>query len=177
MIWGQNKNEREFRISESELPENALSLIEEQLENAKRIRFYQETDGEKKSYEIKFKKVKLHYSVEFDLNGQLEDVEFIITPNDIPEDSWEKINGYLKENFEKFKVKKIQQQYPAQNRNARQTIKDAFQNLILPYINYEIVFVGKKEKGFLHYEALFNSRGEIITLRRFLPANYDHVLY
>lgn len=177
VVSGQNKNERESRISASELPEKALNLISEQLENAKRVRYYQETDGDKKSYEIKFKKVKLNYSVEFDVNGELEDVEFIIKPIDIPEDSWTNINEYLNGNFKKSNIKKIQQQYPAENRNDQQTLKDAFQNLILPYINYEIVFVGKKEKGFLHYEALFNSEGEILTLRRFSPANYDHVLY
>ncbi|TAI47911.1 hypothetical protein [Flagellimonas allohymeniacidonis] len=176
-IWSQDKNEREFRISKSELPKNAFTLIEPKLEDAKRIRFYQETDGAKRSFEVKFKKGRLHYSVEFDTEGQLEDVEFIIKPNDIPEDSWNRIVQYLGSNFKKYKVKKIQQQYPSSKQNNKKTIREAFQNLILPYINYELIFSAKNEKGYQHYEALFNSEGKFVKVRRFALANYDHVLY
>ncbi len=176
-LRSQEKKEQEFRISKSELPKEAYELIEPELQGAKRIRFYQETDGDKKSFEVKFKKRRLHYSVEFNTNGQLEDVEFIIKPTDIPEDSWNKILNYLGNNYKTYKVKKIQQQYPSSEQNDRKTIKDAFQNLILPYINYELIFSAKKEKGYQHYEALFNSEGEFVKVRRFATANYDHVLY
>lgn len=173
----QEKHEQEFRIKKSQFPEAALSQIEQYLGNAKRIRFYQELDSTKESFEAKFKKGRLHYSVEFNEKGKLEDVEFIITERDIPEDSWNAILEHLQENYPKFRIKKIQQQYPLANREPKKTLHEAFQNLILPYINYELVFSAKKDKGFQTYEALFNSEGSLLNIRKSSPLSYDHVLY
>ncbi|KAB5485094.1 MULTISPECIES: PepSY-like domain-containing protein [Flagellimonas] len=173
----QEKHEQEFRIKKSQFPDAALEQIEQYLGDAKRIRFYQELDSTKKSYEAKFKKGRLHYSVEFNETGKLEDVEFIIKERDIPEDSWNAILEHLQENYPKFRIKKIQQQYPLADREPKKTLHEAFQNLILPYINYELVFSAKKDKGFQTYEALFNSEGTLINIRKSSPLSYDHVLY
>ncbi|RUA16746.1 MAG: hypothetical protein DSY83_05230 [Flavobacteriia bacterium] len=173
----QEKHEQEFRIKKSQFPDAALEQIEQYLGDAKRIRFYQELDSTKKSYEAKFKKGRLHYSVEFNETGKLEDVEFIIKERDIPEDSWNAILEHLQENYPKFRIKKIQQQYPLADRESKKTLHEAFQNLILPYINYELVFSAKKDKGFQTYEALFNSEGTLINIRKSSPLSYDHVLY
>lgn len=173
----QVKREQEFRIDREQFPDAAFSQIEEYVANAKRIRFYQELDSTKKSYEAKFKKGRLHYSVEFNEKGKLEDVEFIITKRDIPEDSWNAITDHLHAEYPKFRIRKIQQQYPLDDRDPKKTLHDAFQNLILPYINYELVFSAKKDKGFQTYEALFNSEGTLINIRKSSPLSYDHVLY
>lgn len=175
---GQNKYEHESRINKEDFPKNAYILLEDHLDNARRIRFYKEIDSTKQSYEAKFKKRKLHYSVEFDTQGTLEDVEFEIDVVDIPEDSWLAIENYLESNHTKFRVKKIQQQYTSHNNeDAKETLRKAFQNLILPEINYELVFSAKTENGFQEYEGLFNSNGKLITLRKSFPQNYDHILY
>ncbi|PWL40188.1 hypothetical protein DKG77_05025 [Flagellimonas aquimarina] len=176
-LWSQNKFEQEFRISKTDFPSNAYELVSEQLVSSKRIRFYKEIDSIKKSFEVKFKKARLHYSIEFDEQGELEDVEFKIKENDIPDDSWDIINNYFKKNFQKVRVVKIQQQYPVGNIHPEKVIKQAFQNLILPYINYEIVFTSKDSEGYQTYEALFNADGEFLNLRKSLSSTYDHVLY
>lgn len=173
----QAKYERESRIDEDVFPQSGLAQIEVYLNDARRIRFYQETDSVKQSFEVKFKKGKLHYSVEFDEKGTLEDIEFTIAKNDLPEESWERINDYLKHNFSKYRIKKIQQQYPLQDGQSNQTIREAFQNLILPYINYELVFMAKNGKNFQMFEALFNAEGQLISLRKSFSSSYDHVLY
>ena len=173
----KEKHEKETRIEESEFPPKALAKITPYLEDAKRVRFYKEVDSLKKSYEVKFRLGKLHYSVEFDPRGELEDVEFIIKDNDIPEESWSRISGYLNHNFNKPRVLKIQQQYPRNGRTAQRVFKDAFQNLILPYINYELIFTSNEEEGFQAYEGLFNVRGQRLSIRKSLVADYDHLLY
>ncbi|MEO9512439.1 MAG: hypothetical protein ABJN84_17240 [Flavobacteriaceae bacterium] len=175
--WSQNKYEQEYRISQSEFPSNAYNLISQQLESSKRIRFYKEIDSVKKSFEAKFKKGKLHYSIEFDKHGNLEDIEFQIKEVDIPEDSWSSISTYLIHTFRKVRIVKIQQQYPIDDGPTEKIIKQAFQNLILPYINYEIVFTAKGKKGFLTYEALFNAEGKLVKLRKSLSSSYNHVLF
>lgn len=173
----QNKYERETRIKREQFPKNALELIQDHLSHAKKIRFYQETDSTKNSYEAKFKKGRLHYSVEFDQQGTLEDIEFRITEVDIPEETWLAITKYLEQVHPKYRIKKIQQQYPVGDRATEKTVHDAFQNLILDYVNYEVVFAAKANKGFQTYEALFNSEGQLIIIRKSFPPSYDHVLY
>lgn len=176
-IWSQNKYEQEYRISQSEFPSNAYELISEQLESSKRVRYYKEIDSIKKSFEVKFKKRRLHYSIEFDEHGELEDVEFKIKEVDIPDDSWEKISDYLNKGFQKVRIVKIQQQHPVGDLSPEKVIQQALQNLILPYINYEIVFTSKNSGGYKTYEALFNANGKFLNLRKSLSSTYDHILY
>ena len=176
--FAQNKYERESRIDQEEFPQASYILIQKYLEDAKRVRFYQETDSIKKSYEAKFKKGRLHYSVEFDEEGKLEDVEFEIKEQDIPNDTWGTILFYLDENHQKYRIKKIQQQYPVlDGQSNEKLLHNAFQNLILPEVNYELVFSAKKDKEFQEYEALFDAQGQLIRIRKSFPPSYDHVLY
>ncbi|MAO16779.1 MAG: hypothetical protein CMH44_07875 [Muricauda sp.] len=174
----QNKYEQESRIDKADFPNSAYLLIEDYLKDAKRVRFYQETDSTKKSYEAKFKKGRLRYSVEFDEQGTLEDVEFKIKVRDIPNDTWGTIQSYLDKNHYKHRVKKIQQQYPLrEEKSVEKTLHNAFQNLILPDVNYELVFSAKESDGFQEYEALFDSEGQLVQIRKSFPPSYDHVLY
>lgn len=177
-ISAQNKQEREYRILKSQFPTKAIALIQDQLKNAKRIKYYKEIDINRTSYEAKFKKDRLWYSVEFNDNGKLEDIKVLIKSIDIPEDAFLEITAYFKRNFIKYKVQKIQQQYlVSPNESVETTIKNAFQNLLLPSINYEIVIIAKKEKGYQQYEILFDDQGSFKNLRKSLPPNYDHILY
>lgn len=173
----QQKKEREARIERNEIPNRALELLDPYLEDAKRVRYYQETDGAKKSFEVKFKKGKLRYSVEFNPEGKLEDVEFLIKSTDIPDETWGAIQLVFQEKFSKTFVKKIQQQYPSEEKEEAVVLKEAMQNLILPYIRYELVIAGKTENHHRLYEILFDASGKMLLLREFSPTNYDHVLY
>jgi len=176
--WAQNKYEREFRIKKSQFPENAYAYLTNELENASRIRYYKEIDSNKVSFEVKFKKDRLFYSIEFDSAGELEDVEILIKEVDIPKSSFEAIDAYLEKNFSKYRIRKIQQQYSrVAFGSITNTLKKAFQNLIDPKINYELIVGGKTDGNYQDYEILFDAEGNFISLRKSLPANYDHVLY
>ncbi len=174
----QNKYEREYRIKKSQFPKEAIQLISDKIEDVKRLKFYKETDSAKVSFEAKFKKDRLWYSVEFNEDGILEDIEITVKSIDMPSDSYTAILAYLDKSFSKYRIKKIQQQYPvAEYEPLETTIKNAFQNLLLPSINYELMIGGKKEKEYMDYEILFNSEGRFLSIRKSLPPNYDHVLY
>ena len=176
-VFGQVKNEKEYKINRSELPEGVETLLSPYTQDAKRIRYFLEIDGDKKSFEAKFKKGRLRYSVEFDESGSLEDVEFIIKPTDIPNDSWSNMLQYFKKSFSKFTIKKIQQQYPVKDKSPTKTLSDAFQNLLLPYLNYELIISAKKDRGFEQFEILFDSEGQFLEIRKSIGSKYDHVLY
>ena len=180
-VWssnGQYKYEREYRIKKSQFPAEAHAFIAEKLENARKIRYYRETDSTKISYEAKFKVDKLHYSIEFDEKGRLEDVEILIKEVDIPNESFSAITAYLESNFSNYRLRRIQQQYPVnENETVEETLRNAFQNLLLPTIRYEIMVAGKMDNGFEDYEILFDYKGEFISMRKSLPFNHDHILY
>ncbi len=175
--FGQKKQEREFRIDKEELPQSILPVLSHHLNNVKRLRFYKELDGKKSSYEVKFKKDKLFYSVEFDENGALEDVEFIIRENDIPQETLNSINNHLLKTYGKFRIKKIQQQYLKNGTDAKTVLRNAFQNLILPEINYEMVIAVKDKEGYGEYEVTFDSNGQHLLTRKSAAPKYDHVLF
>lgn len=178
LAQGQIKYEREFRIKKSQFPVHSLEVLGDRLEDAKRIRYYKEIDSNATGYEVKFKKKRLHYSVEFSEDGRLEDIEILIRDVDIPEETLENIHAQLNKEFGKFRIRRMQQQYPVrEGEPVSQTIRDAFQNLLLPHIRYEIMVGGKKDKSFGQYEALFDASGKLIEIRKSLPANYDHILY
>lgn len=178
VLSAQYKYEREFRVKKSQMPTEALQLLERFVEDAKRLKFYKETDSTKSSFEAKFKKDKLWYSVEFDATGSLEDIEITIAPLDIPSDVLANISTYVKNSFDKPRVKKIQQQYLATAEvELKTTFRNAFQNLLIPSLNYEIIVSGKEDKHYLEYKVLFDAKGNFIHRRKRLPPNYDHVLY
>jgi len=176
MVTAQNKYEREYRIKKSQFPQRALAVMKTELGAVKRLKFYKETDSIKISFEAKFKKDKLWYSAEFDKNGNLEDIEVLIKEVDIPSDAFAKMTSYFDAHFSKYRIKRIQQQYLAQEL-VQETFREAFQNLLLPTLNYELVIAGKKEKNYFDYEILFDATGNFKKLRKSLPPNYDHVLY
>ncbi|WP_445381071.1 hypothetical protein [Robiginitalea sp. IMCC43444] len=177
-MLAQEKYEREFRIRKAQFPESAYAAVKGYLNEARRVRFYKEIDSSKQSFEIKFKKDRLHYSIEFDKSGGLEDVEIRVKAVDLPNASYKAIRLFLEATFEKYRIRKIQQQYPRDAFSSNsETLKKAFQNLLLPELKYELIILGKKEAGYNEYEVMFDSEGNFIKLRKALPANYDHVLY
>lgn len=177
LSFAQSTYEREFRIIKSQFPSAAHAIIVDNIIGAKRLKFYQETDSNKVSFRAKLKKDKLWYSIEFDKEGSLEKIEILINSTDIPNDTYSNIEQYLNNNFSKYRIRNLQQQYYSNDNTIEEIFKNAFQNLILPSILYEIDVVGKKEKRNLDYEIQFDADGNFRKMRSALPSNYDHVLY
>lgn len=72
LSFAQKTYEREFRIRKSQFPSAAHTLIENNIEGVKRLKFYQETDSNKVSFKAKLKKDKLWYNLDFDKEGVLK---------------------------------------------------------------------------------------------------------
>ncbi len=176
-LSAQNQYEREYRILKSQFPDNALALIQNKLEEVKKLKFYKESDSAKISYKAKFKKDRLHYSATFDTEGALENIRMNIKKVDLPEDAFAGISAYLEQYFSKHRIRKMQQEYVAGDNNVETTLKNAFQNLILPSIKYKFLVSGKKNGAKAKYELSFNADGKFESIRKSPPPNYDHVLY
>ena len=97
---------------------------------------------------------------------------------DIPEESFGRIANYLSQNFEKSKIRKMQQLYQTRGDGSPgKTIKNAFQNLMVPSMFYKLLVRGKKGDVPTDYSVMFDAEGNLAEIRKSLPANYDRVLY
>lgn len=162
----QDKMELERLITADEFPQQALLEINPYLNDARSVKYFQESDGAKFSFEVKFKKGKLRYSVEFDPQGLLEDVEIEIKEVDIPSASLEALKQDLNTRFTRIKFSKIQQQYPhTPDKEVSVTLRNAFQNLLLPEIRYELIVKGKEGKKYQSYEILYDAQGTFLSKR------------
>ena len=140
---------------------------------ARHLKFYHEIDGQKESYEVKFKKDNTLFSLEFNKAGALEDIEVLISTEQLPKAIIEVLNSI----FIRYKLVKIQKQYlPTGEETPESIIERLFENRSTPRA-YEIVLLGKTEKEKRQFEFLFDPHGNILDKRILMLPNQDHVIY
>lgn len=176
--FSQTKKEKEERIKPSEFPEIAQNYFNTISDKVKYLKFYKETDGTKKSYEVKFKYNKQHYSVEFDTIGNLEDIEIVIREKDIPKIVLQNISKHFDKNFEKARFIKIQKQFI----NTTQKTDKQFIDYILSkpnnkHTHFEIIAEIKTKKHHQLRELTFDKDGTFEKSRIVTSASYEHALY
>jgi hypothetical protein len=177
-VSAQKKNEKESRIELSNFPKEAQVLLQQLPEGTKRIRFYKETDGDKTSYESKFKYKGHWYSLEFNPNGKLEDIEKKIKPSKIQKQQMLAIEDYLKNNFEKYDFIKIQEHYRYNGNMAVKVFMDRViseKHQFQP--SYEIIAYLKTDKKWLLKELTFDPTGTFIKARQLTVKSYEYILY
>lgn len=177
-LKAQTKNEKETSISLEQLPLNAQVLIAQFPDNIDGIKFYKETDNDKISFEAKFKLEGYYFSVEFNDDGILEDIEQLIKKKYIPKLAFHEIEKYFDTKYEKVKYIKIQKQYVnTSNTNNINFVTEALNNTLKHDINFEIIAEVKHNSKRSISEYLFNLNGEFILSRELAPYSYDYLLH
>ena len=176
--FSQVKNEKEERISPSEFPSNAKSYFSSISQDVKYLKYYHETDGDKKSFEVKFKYKKEHYSVEFDTLGQLEDIEIVIKKKHIPKKAYRVISEYFNTHYKKFTLVKIQKQFiNSTKRTDKQFIQYVLDKPFNKHTHFEIIADVKTNDGHELKELTFNRHGVFEKSRKVSSSSYEHALY
>lgn len=176
--FSQSKNEKEERIDASEFPETAQHYFNRISDQVKYLKFYKETDGDKHSFEAKFKLNKLHYSVEFDTLGKLEDIEIVIKEKHIPKPVLKTILSYFETNFQKVRFIKIQKQYVKNsNKTDQQFINYVLDSPIGKNTHFEIIAEIKTNGERFLKEFTFKNTGEFEKSRPVSSSSYEHALY
>ncbi|MDF9798288.1 hypothetical protein OKW21_003551 [Catalinimonas alkaloidigena] len=174
------KQEYEKSIKEEEVPAEILDLIRPMLEESRRIRYYEEYDGEKTGYEIEMLWRDRQLSVEFYADGRLMDIEELIDFEAMEEEAREEIAEYFEEDFEKHKIQRLQRQYtPEESDDEDEELIEDFmeedrEDLT---IRYEIVARVKSDKMYGPYEFLFDDEGELLNVQKIERRSLDNVLY
>jgi hypothetical protein len=63
------------------------------------------------------------------------------------------------------------------DKNVSQTLQEAFQNLLLPEIRYELIVGGKEGNVFQSYEMLYDAQGNFLSKRIVRSSDKRYVLY
>jgi hypothetical protein len=172
-VFGQYKFEREYRIKQSEAPEQAIKFTN-QIGFKNRIKWYAEESQDGKTFESKVYHNGKKHSIEFSSTGEIIDVEVKVKFSKLAENIQYKIKSVLKTKFKKFKIRKVQLQYKGDKELLIKGIKNDFE--IAP--KFEIVLKGKSNKNFELYELLFDSTGERIEKElKFSPDNFDNLQF
>ncbi len=177
-LWGQTKNEKESRVQLTQFPEPAQLVLEQTPDAAKRTRYYRETDGEKLSFESKFKFNSHWYSVEFSAKGVLEDIEVLIKSHDLPERQRDAIESYLEANSNKFEIIKIQEQYRFETPfSGVEFLNHILEQRTNTASYYELIVALKIKKEWFLKEMTFDPDGRFINARTLQPDSYEYIMY
>jgi len=159
----QKKVEKERRVDREEVPEEALEWFEDAYEDAGKVRWYFEKNNQGDSYEAKLKWKGHKHSVEFSTTGVIEDIEILITTDELPEQTRKKLLGYFDTHYKKYRIRKIQRQLNGEPDDLEDVIDEDETEDIL--IRYEIEFYGKTATRKELYEGLFDADGHLINRR------------
>jgi hypothetical protein len=174
------KNEVETSIAREQMPKKALTLLEPVLAEARRVRFYRETDGEQVSYESKLKWKGDFYSIEFEENGSLLNAEKLVRYGSLPGEVRKAVNDRLEKEFGRYKVRRTQVQYSA----GKSGLSDAevLESLGRPEpgdvtVRYELEVDAVASSNPGAYELLFDAEGNVLERREIARRSLDNILY
>lgn len=171
----QNKVEREIRIDEKEVPSKAVTFVS-QLNFTSKIKWYQEFGLKTTSFEAKTKFQGKVYSIEFNKEGTLEDIEIELQKKQLPVKTYQNIKENLKSEFGRFRIRKIQVQYSGEEQVVIRKISNQLDEKSL-ITRYEIVVSAKVDNKFKLFEFLFTNTGDFIQRKTILPVNTDNLEY
>ena len=171
--FGQTKYEKEVRLKKHAVPQTAKDFINASPFTNK-IKWYKEYGLEETSIEAKTKHNGKRYSIEFSPEGKLQDVEIKIKPKTMPPKTRSNMDTFLKSNYKKYKIKKVQVQYSGAEENVFYFLKN--ESGIKPIkINYEIVITAKVKRNFKKFEYLFSEQGGFIQFAEIVEKNTDNI--
>ena len=174
----QTKNEKESRVQLLDFPKASQATLKAISKHVKRIRYYKETDGEKHSFESKFKYKKHWFSVEFDSLGTIEDIEVSVKKRQLGPDPKIAIYDYLKAHSSKYDIIKIQEQYVYKaDISEVQFLNYILENRLNLASNYEIIVAIKSDIGWELKEMTFDSKGALLKLRNVQQDSYEYIMY
>ncbi len=172
------KREYEQSIKKRDLPDKILESIEPFLEDAARVRYYYETDGDAETYEVKGKFDKRFFSIEYQKDGTLIDIEKLIDFEEIEEEARKHISEYLQENYDKYVFTRVQQQYYPQKIDAEDAVEDFsdrdFENF---ETRYELEVDTRAGNTLGSFELLFDHNGKFMEKRKILKRGEDNIFY
>jgi hypothetical protein len=177
-VEAQVKVEREYKIKEDMIPDKAFRFIHESgiLQSGTKVNWYREEGVDEESVEAKFSQGGAKYSVEFSIDGSLQDLEMEIKVGDISPATMVGVRKALDAEFTKWKIKKVQVQWLGEEEEVIRSIKQGEANEEL-IENYEIVVKAQSEDAKSYFELLFDNAGALMRKSRIIENSSDILIY
>lgn len=168
--FGQQKFEKEYRINSEDVPSAAINFIQK-ITDKKRLKWVAEESHDGKTIEAKFYKNRRKYSVEFDKQGQLIDIEILISVSNLPASEKVLLEKTLGNEFAKFSILKIQKQFKNITFDQIESFFNSKENKDFDTYDFEVVVKGKSKDRFELYELLLSKSGTLLKKLKFGPQN------
>ena len=173
--FGQLKYEKESRLKKEQVPVPAAQFIDSLMIRNK-VKWYKEEGLDRTSFEAKFIKDKSKYSVEFDSEGNLEDVEILVNWKEMNEPLKESILDQLCEDCWKINVQRAQIQYTG-DRNVLLSLVKNGETDESYVIRYELVIRCRTRNNTVLYEYLFTDSGQKLSRSEIVFKNASNLEY
>ncbi|AFC26855.1 hypothetical protein [Saprospira grandis] len=134
----------------------------------KRAKFYQEYQKESYSYEAKFRYRGHCHSVEYDAQGQLEDIEVRQKWKKLAPEIRQPIEQALAQQFKRYRIRKLQLQLTGPEQDLAQQLQT--HKLLIPSA-YELIIKGNDGQGWQLWEFLFTAEGQILRQEQLIEAS------
>ena len=170
------KVEREWKIKFKDLPEIIQDHMKPYHHGKNKMKCFQEQDGLHNSYEVKLRVNNEWYSIEFDRDSNLEDIELTIDQDQINPSTLEKIKEHLS-GFDRCDIDKIQRQFSSQVWADQQSIDSVLTKKMGDIERFEIEVTALVDGAWKSYEMLFSINGIFLSQREILERPIDNVMY
>ena len=159
------------------------------------VKWYQEQRLEGISYEAKYKFQSRLYSVEFNQDGFLEDVEIELNWKEVPQPASGAMKAHFDSTYLRHRVRKVQEQFSGslaaiRNQMQRLTATDPVSTggttVNVPpdtetgeplVLRYEVVVQVRTAQGPVLHEVLFDEQGRMLQTATILLRNTDNLAY
>ena len=173
-LQAQEKNEQERRIKKKEIPSVVKEWINDAYETKRKVKWFYQTDGDKKVYEAKLSYKNKKHSVEIKPNGEVVNIEIQLDLDEIHTKARQTILAYFEANYDKFNIKKIQIEYTGSNDQLEDLIDEEKLDEAIK-ISYEIEFYGKNKEEDELWEGLFDAAGNLLDRRKIMLKATDNL--
>jgi hypothetical protein len=171
LVFGQVKMEKELKVQRSRVPVKALKWLDDAIDQKNQLKWYYQTDGDYDSFEAKFKRNRKSFSVEFNTEGIIQDIEIKEHWRKLPLLVRNNISDYLQTQFSKSRVDNVEIQYSGSEEALKKWESNNGTSQI--EVKYEIEFYGKAKNNKKFWEGLFDRDGNILGKREIIisPSN------
>ncbi|MBI1193212.1 MAG: hypothetical protein GC205_08560 [Bacteroidetes bacterium] len=193
-LRAQVKFEQERKIAQQVVPDTAQKVVNE-ISTGSRIKWYQEQRLDGISYEAKYTLNGRRYSVEFNHEGELEDVEIELKWKEVPLSAAKAMEAHFDSAYLKHRLRKVQEQLSGSlsaiqehwerrsetksdgaDEGANSAVR-ASNTINKVLLRYEVVVQVRTAEGAALHEVLFDEQGQMLQTATILLRNTDNLVY
>lgn len=174
-LLAQNKVEREIRLKQEDVNKQARAYVDS-FRFRKKVKWYREIGIDTTSLEAKVRYRGQRHSIEFSPDGQLQDIEVEIKKKELPAGVRQKIDAYLKQQFRKYAIDKVQVRHIGPPGRLRTYLLGRGSGEAIQ-VDYELVVSAKAKTAYKKYEILFSAPGDYLQSAEILQKNTDNLEY